>query len=638
MREVLCGLALLGCASLASGQASINTVGVWDGAEFIFPWGNTGIGAGTTTYGQSFQTPDAVNRKLTDVTFMINSGGFATDYTAHLYEWDGDSQTGASLYDSGVLTTAGTNSFVAETVSGINAVLDAAKTYVFYFSAIDGNGAATWGFIAANPYGGGDFEFDNNLNQAELFDPWDSFILGDTAFIANFDPAGGGPANAGYYTDGNTASTDPEAGLIANGLVPEQITTLTGHDLSGLEVLVINESLNGFPTNDVINALPAISSWVQGGGKLIVHDRYVSGGGLENNPYFVGAPGMLAMNDFSNDADIDIQTPGTDVTNGSFGTLDDLSLDGGTSSSHGFVDANTLPTQQSVAILERGGAPSEIVSLAYTHGSGEVFYSTIPLDYYLAGNGPNPPLSNMVNIYYPNVIEYMLGFEGGGGGQLYCNGEAPDYANGNEMTQWAQAEDFTGVTGDIGSVHFSALDINNNGLANWDGTVQYAIYLGDPNNANVVASGDGQNVTAAFDQNNGSWDFYDFDFDLASPVSVTGGNTYYLALHLGADFVFDGIYWSTQAANGTASGTESNGGFGGPWNANGLEHYFCLIGAGDQDCIGDCNGDGALNILDFVCFQGEWQNQTPKGDCDGNGLYNILDFVCFQTEWQAGCP
>jgi hypothetical protein len=55
-------------------------------------------------------------------------------------------------------------------------------------------------------------------------------------------------------------------------------------------------------------------------------------------------------------------------------------------------------------------------------------------------------------------------------------------------------------------------------------------------------------------------------------------------------------------------------------------------------CAADCNGDGALNVLDFVCFQQEWQGQTPSGDCDGNGVYNVLDFVCFQGQFQAGCP
>ena len=55
-------------------------------------------------------------------------------------------------------------------------------------------------------------------------------------------------------------------------------------------------------------------------------------------------------------------------------------------------------------------------------------------------------------------------------------------------------------------------------------------------------------------------------------------------------------------------------------------------------CAPDCNNDGSLNILDFVCFQSEWQSQSPLGDCDGNGAFNILDFVCFQSLFQQGCP
>jgi len=54
-------------------------------------------------------------------------------------------------------------------------------------------------------------------------------------------------------------------------------------------------------------------------------------------------------------------------------------------------------------------------------------------------------------------------------------------------------------------------------------------------------------------------------------------------------------------------------------------------------CAADCNGDGNLDILDFVCFQGEWQNQTEAGDCNADGIYNILDFVCFQELFVKGC-
>ena len=69
---------------------------------------------------------------------------------------------------------------------------------------------------------------------------------------------------------------------------------------------------------------------------------------------------------------------------------------------------------------------------------------------------------------------------------------------------------------------------------------------------------------------------------------------------------------------------------------DGLVTYFTLVPA--ASCPGDCDGNGVLNILDFVCFQTAWQSQTPFGDCDGNGLYNILDFVCYQGLFQQGCP
>ena len=54
-------------------------------------------------------------------------------------------------------------------------------------------------------------------------------------------------------------------------------------------------------------------------------------------------------------------------------------------------------------------------------------------------------------------------------------------------------------------------------------------------------------------------------------------------------------------------------------------------------CFADCDGNGVLNILDFVCYQGLFVGGDPAADCDGNGVLNILDFVCFQGEFTAGC-
>jgi hypothetical protein len=104
------------------------------------------------------------------------------------------------------------------------------------------------------------------------------------------------------------------------------------------------------------------------------------------------------------------------------------------------------------------------------------------------------------------------------------------------------------------------------------------------------------------------------------------------------DLAFDseGVLWGARVQGGMHtididSGTQELQ-FGGAYPGV----VFEFEGAGK--CIADCDGNGALNVLDFVCFQGEWQKQTPTGDCDGNGTYNILDFVCYQGAFQAGCP
>jgi len=55
------------------------------------------------------------------------------------------------------------------------------------------------------------------------------------------------------------------------------------------------------------------------------------------------------------------------------------------------------------------------------------------------------------------------------------------------------------------------------------------------------------------------------------------------------------------------------------------------------DCPADCNGDGMLNIVDFVCFQGLFAANDPAADCNGDGMLNVLDFVCYQSDFEGGC-
>jgi hypothetical protein len=69
--------------------------------------------------------------------------------------------------------------------------------------------------------------------------------------------------------------------------------------------------------------------------------------------------------------------------------------------------------------------------------------------------------------------------------------------------------------------------------------------------------------------------------------------------------------------------------------SSGAAYAFELACA--DECKADCDGNGALNILDFVCFQGLFLAADPTADCNQDGSLNILDFVCYQGAFVEGC-
>jgi hypothetical protein len=56
-----------------------------------------------------------------------------------------------------------------------------------------------------------------------------------------------------------------------------------------------------------------------------------------------------------------------------------------------------------------------------------------------------------------------------------------------------------------------------------------------------------------------------------------------------------------------------------------------------EPCYADCDGNGTLNIDDFLCFQSLYALGDPAADCDEDGVISIDDFVCFQTLYALGC-
>jgi hypothetical protein len=209
--------------------------------------------------------------------------------------------------------------------------------------------------------------------------------------------------NVGYYDMSvGQGSPNQEASITAAGHTPVNIVDLSPTELAGIDVLVVQNPSNSSYSAEYLGALADIEAAVNSGMALVIHDRYVD----IAETILPGGAGFDIIRDFSDDADINILDSSTLVTDGPGGVLDDTSLDGGNSSSHGYAVVGSLPGSGTF-ILSRSN-PDEIVSFSYSFGSGLVFYSSIPLDYYLAGAGPTTVQQNMANIYAPNVVAYAV--------------------------------------------------------------------------------------------------------------------------------------------------------------------------------------------------------------------------------------
>lgn len=188
------------------------------------------------------------------------------------------------------------------------------------------------------------------------------------------------------------------APIVAGGGSPVLVDDPSAAQLANLNVLFVTNPSNGGFGFEYTNRLPEIAAAVQSGMILVVHDRTVGGA----SSVLPAAGSFEIVRDFTEQSDINIRNGTTQVTAG----LDDLSLDGGSSSSHGFALDSTLPAR--AKLILSATTPSHVVTFCYPVGRGAVIYSSIPLDFYLQGQGPQPLQSNLANIYSPNVVRYAL--------------------------------------------------------------------------------------------------------------------------------------------------------------------------------------------------------------------------------------
>lgn len=207
---------------------------------------------------------------------------------------------------------------------------------------------------------------------------------------------------AGYYTDNDPEADGPELSILQAAFTPVRIENISSANLAPLRLLLINEAGFNSITTPLRARLPDIATWVQNGGRLIVHD-------LNDGPSDLLVGATRTPMHIAGTSTLDVVPPGnTLVTAGPHGTLTNGSL----ASEFNFisytaVSAEDLPSG-ATPILGHGIGATQTVAFGYGIGSGAVYYSTILLASYLEVALAETEL--LSSVYVPNVIEFVHAF------------------------------------------------------------------------------------------------------------------------------------------------------------------------------------------------------------------------------------
>jgi hypothetical protein len=57
----------------------------------------------------------------------------------------------------------------------------------------------------------------------------------------------------------------------------------------------------------------------------------------------------------------------------------------------------------------------------------------------------------------------------------------------------------------------------------------------------------------------------------------------------------------------------------------------------DQGCPPDLDGNGVLDLFDFLAFVNLFNANDPSADCDASGFLDLFDFLCYTNAFNEGC-
>ena len=220
-----------------------------------------------------------------------------------------------------------------------------------------------------------------------------SYLLAAT-LLAGFAATPASAAVYGVFSNGSGADGAAIGIIQAGGDTASVLQDLTAASLSGIDVLFLLNGSNGAALAGLSDNAAALNSFVQGGGVFALNDRNVTGAAST----VPGATGIAFTLDPMSDINPGVASV---LVNGPAGIIGATTLDGGNSSNHGYMAVGTLP-DAATTLLTTGNA-AQAVAISYTLGAGSVYYSTVPLDYYLGGSSP----AAFHTIYAPNLVAYL---------------------------------------------------------------------------------------------------------------------------------------------------------------------------------------------------------------------------------------
>jgi hypothetical protein len=185
----------------------------------------------------------------------------------------------------------------------------------------------------------------------------------------------------------------PQVGAAANGLT--YVGAVNPANLTGVNVVVAGAYSSQF------------TSWIANGGAFIYHDWSPSNAAL--------LPGMANVTgSYGPGSNIDLISGSSPIVVGPFGTLTNTNMDGGSSSTHGYVDLASLisadPLVSDITAILSNGTNSRVTEFSYRYGLGLVIYAAMPTDAYSGSSPFATPGTTGLNMLAKNEIAYAASF------------------------------------------------------------------------------------------------------------------------------------------------------------------------------------------------------------------------------------